>query len=83
MMFDDHDVTDDGYMDANWVRQTNNDPAKLVIGGALYIYWLFQGCGNDPDGPESLRNPVQFFLRLRRARRGRYRPDYSTALKEV
>ncbi|WP_066253702.1 hypothetical protein [Neobacillus drentensis] len=50
MIFDDHDITDDWNITANW--KTNVFNALLgrhVIANGLTAYWAFQGWGNDPD----------------------------------
>src|SRR6266540_5809266 len=50
MIFDDHDVTDDWNLDQVWESTTkNNKFSRQVISNALIAYYIFQGCGNDPD----------------------------------
>ena len=49
MIFDDHDVTDDWNLTAQWEQAAYQDPlAKRIIGNTLMAYWLCQGWGNDP-----------------------------------
>jgi hypothetical protein len=50
MMFDDHDVTDDWNISAEWHEQVAKSPlGKHVIANALCAYWAFQGWGNNPN----------------------------------
>ncbi|UYG00233.1 alkaline phosphatase D family protein [Halomonas sp. GD1P12] len=50
MIFDDHDVTDDWNLTADWERCAYGHPfSKRIIGNALIAYLLCQGWGNDPD----------------------------------
>ncbi len=49
MIFDDHDVTDDWNLTAQWEQAVYQNPlAKRMIGNSLIAYWLCQGWGNDP-----------------------------------
>ena len=49
MMFDDHEVTDDWYLNPMWRDQVLTTPlGKTLIRNALVAYALFQGWGNDP-----------------------------------
>jgi hypothetical protein len=49
MIFDDHDVTDDWNLTAQWEQAVYQNPlAKRIIGNSLFAYWLCQGWGNDP-----------------------------------
>lgn len=49
MIFDDHDVTDDWNLTAQWEQAAYQDLfAKKIIGNTLMAYWLCQGWGNDP-----------------------------------
>jgi hypothetical protein len=56
MIFDDHDVTDDWNITADWRRKVESSPmGRRIVANALAAYWAFQGWGNDPDrvgGPE-------------------------------
>ena len=48
MMFDDHDVTDDWNLTAQWEQNIASNPAShRIISNGLLTYWLFQGLGND------------------------------------
>ncbi|CAD5248360.1 MULTISPECIES: alkaline phosphatase D family protein [Halomonadaceae] len=50
MIFDDHDVTDDWNLTADWERAAYGHPfSKRIIGNALVAYLLCQAWGNDPD----------------------------------
>lgn len=58
MIFDDHDVTDDWNLTAQWEQAAYQDGfSRRIIGNMLMAYWLCQGWGNDPkqfDGDFSL-----------------------------
>ncbi|MGM0522407.1 MAG: alkaline phosphatase family protein [Pseudomonadota bacterium] len=50
MIFDDHDVTDDWNLTADWERAAYGHPfSKRIIGNALLAYLLCQGWGNAPE----------------------------------
>ncbi|WP_422416733.1 alkaline phosphatase D family protein [Pseudomonas sp. GZD-222] len=50
MIFDDHDITDDWNLSAQWEATAYGHPfSKRIIGNALLAYLLCQGWGNDPD----------------------------------
>jgi hypothetical protein len=50
MVLDDHDVTDDFYMNRQWLTQVlASEAGGTVIRNGLLAYALFQGWGNDPD----------------------------------
>ncbi|HAA44687.1 MAG: hypothetical protein XD36_0922 [Halomonas sp. 54_146] len=50
MIFDDHDVTDDWNLTADWERAAYGHPfSKRIIGNALVAYLFCQAWGNDPD----------------------------------
>lgn len=47
---DDHDVTDDWYLDGAWCRRVLASPlGRRVVRNALVTYALFQAWGNTPD----------------------------------
>ncbi|GLZ86860.1 hypothetical protein Pres01_29110 [Metapseudomonas resinovorans] len=49
MIFDDHDITDDWNLSAQWELTAYGHPfSKRIIGNALVAYMLCQGWGNDP-----------------------------------
>ena len=49
MMFDDHDITDDWNLTAQWEHDAATHPfSARIIGNGLWAYWLFQGWGNQP-----------------------------------
>ncbi|MFD1929685.1 hypothetical protein ACFSFY_16720 [Sporosarcina siberiensis] len=50
MIFDDHDITDDWNLSADWITQVSQSPlGKHVIANGLSAYWIFQGWGNEPQ----------------------------------
>jgi hypothetical protein len=50
MVFDDHDVTDDWYLDGAWCAEALHSPlGRRIVRNALYSYALCQAWGNDPD----------------------------------
>ena len=50
MMFDDHDITDDWNLSAQWEETAYGHPfSKRIIGNALLAYLLCQGWGNQPQ----------------------------------
>lgn len=55
MIFDDHDVTDDWNLTADWEKHVyGNRVTKHIIRDALVSYTLFQGWGNCPKQTEPL-----------------------------
>ena len=51
MIFDDHEVTDDWYLDKDWVTDVlGNELGRRLIVNALVAYAVFQAWGNDPRG---------------------------------
>ncbi|MBK3507372.1 alkaline phosphatase D family protein [Pseudomonas sp. MF6747] len=50
MIFDDHDITDDWNLSAQWEETAYGHPfSRRIIGNALLAYLLCQGWGNQPD----------------------------------
>ncbi|OPA97829.1 hypothetical protein BFW87_06000 [Pseudomonas fluorescens] len=50
MIFDDHDITDDWNLSAQWEQTAYGHPfSKRIIGNALLAYLLCQGWGNQPE----------------------------------
>lgn len=49
MLCDDHEITDDWNLDADWVSASNNPMGRRVISNGLAAYWAFQAWGNDPN----------------------------------
>ncbi|OLS63005.1 alkaline phosphatase D family protein [Pseudomonas putida] len=50
MIFDDHDVTDDWNLSAQWEETAYGHPfSRRIIGNALLAYLLCQGWGNNPE----------------------------------
>ncbi len=57
MIFDDHDITDDWNLCAQWEQTAYGHPfSKRIIGNALIAYLLCQGWGNNP---QVFTNPLQ------------------------
>ncbi|MCF5724172.1 alkaline phosphatase D family protein [Pseudomonas syringae] len=60
MIFDDHDITDDWNLSAQWEATAYGHPfSKRIIGNALLAYMLCQGWGNQPDGFGELVSQTQ------------------------
>ena len=60
MIFDDHDITDDWNLSAQWEETAYGHPfSKRIIGNALLAYLLCQGWGNQPDVFGELLGQVQ------------------------
>lgn len=56
MIFDDHEVTDDWNLNADWVKRVNASPmGPRVLRNALVAYALFQDWGSQPEDYESLK----------------------------
>jgi len=50
MIFDDHDVTDDWYLNRDWCINVLSKPlGRRVVQNAMLAYAVFQGWGNTPD----------------------------------
>ncbi|WP_095157883.1 alkaline phosphatase D family protein [Pseudomonas sp. Irchel 3E13] len=50
MIFDDHDITDDWNLSAQWEETAYGHPfSRRIIGNALLAYLLCQAWGNNPD----------------------------------
>ncbi|WDY59616.1 alkaline phosphatase D family protein [Pseudomonas sp. PSKL.D1] len=55
MIFDDHDITDDWNLSAQWEESAYGHPfSRRIIGNALLGYLLCQAWGNDPDACNGL-----------------------------
>lgn len=65
MIFDDHEITDDWYLNADW-RDTVLKTAlgRRIIANGLAAYWGFQGWGNAPEEFDSRRfiEPLESYL---------------------
>ncbi|MBF8756465.1 alkaline phosphatase D family protein [Pseudomonas guariconensis] len=60
MIFDDHDITDDWNLSAQWEETAYGHPfSRRIIGNALLGYLLCQGWGNDPDSCQALIEPCK------------------------
>jgi hypothetical protein len=68
MMFDDHDVTDDWFINKEWSQKVLGDSTnpnniqlgrelgRYIISNGLMAYSIFQGWGNKPSDFESIKN---------------------------
>ncbi|AZL67915.1 alkaline phosphatase D family protein [Pseudomonas oryziphila] len=66
MIFDDHDITDDWNLSAQWEQTAYGHPfSRRIIGNALLGYLLCQGWGNDPDACAPLIEQCQRFAQQR------------------
>lgn len=64
MIFDDHDITDDWNLSAQWEQTAYGHPfSKRIIGNALLAYLLCQGWGNQPDAFGELVGKAQALTR--------------------
>ncbi|HEY6002864.1 MAG TPA: hypothetical protein VIV57_08300 [Anaeromyxobacter sp.] len=71
MVFDDHEITDDWNLDADWEKATRNPTAQRIIANGLAAYWAFQGWGNDPDAFDpAFVGAVERHLEAMRSARG-------------
>ncbi|WP_248748595.1 alkaline phosphatase D family protein [Pseudomonas sp. MWU15-20650] len=60
MIFDDHDITDDWNLSAQWEETAYGHPfSKRIIGNALLAYLLCQGWGNQPEVFSELLSQTQ------------------------
>ncbi|MGR3888804.1 alkaline phosphatase D family protein [Pseudomonas sp. 1152_12] len=60
MIFDDHDITDDWNLSAQWEETAYDHPfSKRIIGNALLAYLLCQGWGNQPNVFSELLSQTQ------------------------
>ncbi|WP_144391841.1 alkaline phosphatase D family protein [Pleionea sediminis] len=66
MIFDDHDITDDWNLTAEWEQAAYDHPfSKRIIGNALIGYFICQGWGNAPENfTKELLEKTQNILRL-------------------
>lgn len=64
MIFDDHDITDDWNLTAQWEYDAYGHPlSKRIIGNALIAYWFCQGWGNAPERfPVNWLNTTELLL---------------------
>ncbi|MDX1411202.1 MAG: alkaline phosphatase D family protein [Nitrospirales bacterium] len=50
MIFDDHEVTDDWFINDEWeMKHRGHKTARRIITNGMAAYWAFQGWGNDPE----------------------------------
>jgi hypothetical protein len=50
MIFDDHEITDDWFLNQQWEDTAASHEAALrIMTNGMAAYWAFQGWGNDPD----------------------------------
>lgn len=64
MIFDDHDITDDWNLTAQWEERAYGHPfTKRIIGNAMMAYFLCQGWGNAPQTfPRSFHETARDFF---------------------
>ncbi|SES67431.1 hypothetical protein SAMN05216389_101357 [Oceanobacillus limi] len=63
MIFDDHDITDDWNISAEWKHIVyHSSLGKNVVANGLTAYWLFQGWGNDPVVYQRLYQEMNDYL---------------------
>lgn len=64
MIFDDHDITDDWNLTAQWEGRAYGHPfTRRIIGNGLMAYFLCQGIGNAPDAfPENIIQGAQTYF---------------------
>jgi len=49
MIFDDHEVTDDWNLNAEWIRDVRGtDLGRRLLLNGMAVYWAFQAWGNEP-----------------------------------
>ncbi|GAA4364055.1 hypothetical protein GCM10023185_33230 [Hymenobacter saemangeumensis] len=69
MMFDDHELTDDVFLDLDWCRTViNNALGKRILQNALSAFAVMQAWGNDPEHPEfgiTQSTPDSLILKLK------------------
>ncbi|EKT4478199.1 alkaline phosphatase family protein [Pseudomonas putida] len=64
MIFDDHDITDDWNLSAQWEETAYGHPfSRRIIGNALLGYLLCQAWGNNPDDCNPLIEQCQVLTR--------------------
>lgn len=65
MIFDDHDITDDWNLSADWIKKVYQAPlGKHTICNGLTAFWAFQGWGNQPEKfDEEFIQTVQQYVR--------------------
>lgn len=50
MIFDDHEITDDWFLNETWeTNAAKYDAAIRIMTNGMAAYWAFQGWGNDPE----------------------------------
>ncbi len=82
MIFDDHDVTDDWYLDEVWKQEVlGTRLGATIVANALAAYWAFQGWGNQPESSptQDFKLPVSTYLNTQHQRDF---PGYLLALIE-
>lgn len=83
MIFDDHDITDDWNLSAQWEQSAYGHPfSRRIIGNALLAYLLCQGWGNDPTAFDDLLPELQCLLNDAVLQDGQLAPGAQDALIE-
>jgi hypothetical protein len=81
MIFDDHDVTDDWNLTADWEQIAYGHPfSQRIIGNALLAYLLCQGWGNDPDRVAEITTQSAELMEQARQREGQLPTQEQDAL---
>ena len=85
MIFDDHDITDDWNINANWKENVRSSPlGKHIIANGLSAYFAFQGWGNEPEVFREVFIPKlkQYFQHLRNGQMMAHHEEWMTLLWE-
>ncbi|WP_298921607.1 hypothetical protein [uncultured Roseobacter sp.] len=80
MIFDDHEVTDDWFLNPEWqLNATKFSSGQRILTNGMAAYWAFQGWGNDPEAfDDTYRSTISRFAETR----GRGTEDaWSTLIK--
>ncbi len=85
MIFDDHDITDDWNLSADWERTAYGHPfSRRIIGNALLAYLLCQGWGNDPNRLAEPLDAVAKLLEAAAARDGwLHEEDHDAVIEQL
>jgi len=82
MICDDHEVTDDWYLDGKWYQQVLTNPlGRRIIRNGLLTYALFQGWGNTPE--QFVGTAGVALLDALNAWKGRETPDWTDTVEAV
>jgi hypothetical protein len=64
MLLDDHEVTDDWNLDAEWSHRAKSEVPRRILANGVAAYWAFQAWGNDPGrfGSRGLGSVIHRYL---------------------